>query len=95
MKEPELYYDLAKFEIEMLTTRSNFLLVFQSLLFTAVSGLGKNNLASIPQLLLIILGFLSSCVWLYINLLTVVQATEAIDRFKSFSEPFKEVNQKN
>lgn len=90
MEEPELYYDLAKFEIEMLTTRSNFLLVFQSLLIAAVAVLGKNS-TNIPQRPLIYLGVLSSFFWFYINLLTVVQAAEAIKRFKDLNKPFKEV----
>lgn len=90
MKDYELYYDLAKFEVEMLSTRSNFLLVFQSLLFAAVAGLA-NKPTYIPQWPLIFLGFLSSVVWLYINLLTVVQAEEAITRLKSLDKRVEEV----
>jgi len=90
MEDSELYYDLAKFEVEMLSTRSNFLLVFQSLLFAAVATLA-DKLTDIPQWPLILLGLFSSIVWFYINLLTVVQAEEAIKRLKSLDKRVEEV----
>jgi hypothetical protein len=81
MDDKNLYYDLAKFETEMIATRSNFLLVFQSMLFGAVASLADKK-TFIPIWLLIVLGFLTSVVWLYMNWLTSVVGEAALDRLK-------------
>ena len=69
MDDKEFYYDLAKFEVNMMATRSNFLMVFQSMLFAATASL-INKATYIPQWLLICLGLISSILWLYLNMLT-------------------------
>lgn len=79
MKDNELYYDLAKFETEMVATRSNFLLVFQSMLFAATAALAVSEKETyFPSSLLIVLGLISSGVWLVLNWATVVVAREAL-----------------
>jgi hypothetical protein len=79
MDDKSLYYDLAKFEAEMLATRSNFLLVFQSMLFGAVASLADKK-TFVPIWLLIVLGFSTSIVWLYLNWLTSVVSEAALSR---------------
>ena len=87
MKDKNLYYDLAKFETEMLASRSNMLLVFQSMLFAAVAGLAvAGNNILFPPFLIIILGFSTSIVWLILNWATYLVAEEALNRLKNDPE---------
>lgn len=71
MKDDEFYYDIYKFEISMIATRSNFLLVFQSMLFAAIATLSDKN-TWIPIGVILLFGLISSIIWLYLNCLTYV-----------------------
>ena len=81
MEDNDLYYDLAKFEVEMIASRGNFLLVFQSMLFGAVASLADKD-TFIPVWLLIALGLATSVTWLYMNWLTSVVGDEALVKLK-------------
>lgn len=87
LNDKNLYYDLAKFETEMLATRSNMLLVFQAMLFTAVAGLSvAGNNILFPPVLIIILGISTSIVWLILNWATHLVAEEALERLQNDHE---------
>lgn len=93
MDEKELYYDLSKFEADAITTRSNFLLVFQSMLFAAaaVADISDSRTVLIPIWLIILLGFSSSSVWLYLNILTNQRFKIAIEKLKEKDARMKEL----
>ena len=86
MDDKELYYDLAKFEANMIATRSNFLLVFQSMLFAAVTNISNPAATFIPLWLMLSLGFLTSVVWLYLNVLTNQIFKAAMNKVKKEDE---------
>lgn len=90
MDDKELYYDLSKFEANMIATRSNFLLVFQSMLFAAVS-ISNGNTSFIPTWLIISLGLLSSVVWLYLNILTNQIFKNSIKKLKEKDDRMNEL----
>ena len=81
MDDKEFYYDITKFETEMIASRGNFLLVFQSMLFGAVAALADKE-TFIPLWLLIGLGLATSIAWLYLNWLTNVIGEGALKKLR-------------
>jgi len=90
MDDKEFYYDLSKFEVNMIATRSNFLLVFQSMLFAAIASIADKT-TYIPQWLLLGLGLLSSVVWLYLNLLTNTVSKAAFAKLNNLDDRINDV----
>ncbi len=80
-----LFYDLAKFEVEMITSRGNFLLIFHSMLFSTAASVADKE-TFIPISLIITLGLISSIIWLYLNYLTYVVAEEAFSQLIKIDE---------
>ncbi len=89
MDDKDFYYDLSKFEAQMIATRCNFLLLFQSMLFAAVTKLA-DKATYIPQWLILSLGLLSSVVWLYINISTNVIFRAAIEHLTDKDDRLQE-----
>ncbi len=94
MDDKTFYYDLAKFEVEMVASRGNFLLVFQSMLFGAVASLADKQ-TFIPLWLLIALGLATSIIWWYMNWLTNVVAEDALDKLKSVDMRLENIFEEN
>ncbi len=69
LDDKEFFYDLAKFEVEMIASRGSFLLIFQSMLFSIVVSIADKP-TLVPIWSIITLGLLSSLIWLYLNYLT-------------------------
>jgi hypothetical protein len=69
LDDKEFFYDLAKFEVEMISSRGSFLLIFQSMLFSTVVSIADKP-TFVPIWSIIVLGLLSSLIWLYLNFLT-------------------------
>ncbi|ODN67110.1 hypothetical protein [Methylophaga muralis] len=78
-KDQQFYYDLTKFEVQAIAQRNQILLVFQSILFTALSlSAGKDIFY--PAWVVIVLGLAISLLWLYLNALTYVVENESMQR---------------
>lgn len=78
-KDQQFYYDLTKFEVQAIAQRNQILLVFQSILFTALSlSAGKDIFY--PAWVVIVLGLAISLLWLYLNALTYVVENEGMQR---------------
>lgn len=78
-KDQQFYYDLTKFELQAIAQRNQILLVFQSILFTALSlSAGKDIFY--PAWVVIVLGLAISLLWLYLNALTYVVENESMQR---------------
>lgn len=90
MDDKDFYYDASKFEVEMIASRSNFLLVFQSMLFTAVTSIADKN-TFIPIWLILALGFITSVVWAYLNWLTYVVNEHVFDKLIKIDTRMKEI----
>jgi hypothetical protein len=90
MNDKDFYYDLAKFEVEMIASRSNFLLVFQSMLFSAVASIADKQ-TFIPMWLLLTFGLLTSITWFYLNWLTYVVNERVFDKLVEMDERLKEI----
>lgn len=93
-----MIYDLAKFETQMSTSRSNFLLFFQSMLFGAVASLAGRE-TFIPIWLLMVLGVLTSILTGYLNWVTYLIEDYAMEKLKEtdirFERMFDEIAFKN
>lgn len=89
-KDQQLYYDLTKFEVQAIAQRNQILLVFQSILFTALSlSAGKDIFY--PAWVVIVLGMAISLLWLYLNALTYVVENESMRRLLELDNRIKSV----
>src|SRR5690554_2275947 len=89
-KDQQFYFDLSKFEVQAIAQRNQILLVFQSILFTALSlSAGKDIFY--PAWLVILLGLTITLLWLYLNALTYVVENESMRRLLALDERLKSV----
>lgn len=91
-KDQQFYYDLTKFEVQAIAQRNQILLVFQSILFTALS-LSADKDIFYPAWVVILLGLAISLLWLYLNALTFVVENEAMRKLLSIDDRVNEVLQ--
>ncbi|MDR5170838.1 hypothetical protein IHQ56_03305 [Methylobacillus flagellatus] len=79
MNDKEFFYDIAKFEVQAIYQRNNFLLVFQSMLFAATALIAQQSVFFsiwVPMGL----GLVLSIIWLYLNWLTQVIEVGAMNK---------------
>ena len=88
--DKDFYYALTTFEVQMLATRNSFMLVFQSMLFTAMAILDGKPGIVFPLPILPILGIACSFLWLYINSMTHAIEEIAYARLEHANEHIKE-----
>lgn len=91
-KDQQFYYDLTKFEVQAIAQRNQILLVFQSILFTALS-LSADKDIFYPAWVVIALGLAISLLWLYLNALTYVVENEAMRKLLSIDNRVKSIMQ--
>jgi hypothetical protein len=71
-RDQDFYLELSKFHATMLSTRGSLMLVFQSMLLTAMAAL-HTKVPSIHTLWWFqLLGVATCCIWLYMNVLTAL-----------------------
>ncbi len=90
MEDKDFYYDLLKFQSQMVATRSNFALFFQSMLFGAVASLADKE-TFIPIWLLMLLGLSISIMTGYLNWVTNTIASRAIEKFASYDNKLNNI----
>lgn len=87
MNDKEFFYDIVKFEVQTIAQRNSFLLIFQSMLFAATAVVATaENQVFIPIWVLMILGFVLSLIWVYLNWLTHVIEVRAMEKLEEIDE---------
>ena len=91
--DKDFYYKITALQATLLTSRGNFMLFFQSMLLTTVAILhGK-----IPRFeatsYLLVLGFLTAVLWLYVNFLTRLLETRAWAKLLELDYRVKELDE--
>lgn len=90
MNDQDFYYDLAKFEVEITASRSNFLLVFQSMLLGTVASIADRQ-TFIPLWVLLLFGLIISIVWFYLNALTYVVSEVAFNSLTGMDDRVRKI----
>lgn len=87
MNDKEFFYDIVKFEVQTIAQRNSFLLIFESMLFAATAVVATaENQVFIPIWVLMILGFVLSLIWVYLNWLTHVIEVRAMEKLEEIDE---------
>ncbi len=85
MDDKEFFYDFAKFEVQAIAQRNNFLMVFQSMLFAATALIAGRDIF-FPVWVPMAVGFTLSVIWVYLNWLTYVIETAAMKKLEEADE---------
>lgn len=86
-EDREYYLEFLKAQVSVISQRNQFLLLFQSMLFGAMGVLvGKEGF--FPLWVIILLGVVTSAVWLYLNALAHTNERYVEDRLKACDERY-------
>lgn len=85
MDNQTLYYDIVKFETKMAATRSNFMLLFQSLLISLSVQLFLKE-SHTAAFFLAFIGIILSLITMYLNWKTYIIANAAEDKLRVYDD---------
>jgi hypothetical protein len=89
-KEREFYFDFLKIQVQLITSRNQFLLVFQSMLLASL-GVLYGRSAFFPIWLIIVIGLIVSLAWLYVNMVSHTNEKYLEDTLTAHDERFAAV----
>jgi hypothetical protein len=81
-EDQKFYFDISKFEVQAIAQRNQAMLVFQSMAFAALMiSIGKSDVF-FPIYILMVVGLVSSFIWIYVNWLTYVVENKAMEELE-------------